>query len=368
MTSPASVRPTLPLFLLLLSCIAVSQVTNSPSSQVADSTSLPGYGNGARGTPVLVQSNILDSTPRLPDSENGIPLRPSDGSVSVLDLKAPIKARREFEKGYRFLNKMDLHAAVQHFTAATAIYPKFVSAINALGSSYLALGQNDQARENFARAIALDGHLPGSYFNLGCTQLALKQDLAAVQSIKKASTISPLNIQVLTALAYGQYMSQDFAAVVKTSEQVHSRRHDGAAIIHFYAAAAWKAQQNYSEAQRQLETLLREDPNSPAAERARKMTQELQEEAMGAPVVPLELRLSYSQSPDELALAQTELSARKVMQDSKENSQIAEAEAQAACPNCGERTIQVQVVPPPPARPARDRNEIDAFTLRASAK
>lgn len=88
------------------------------------------------------------------------------GSLSKLDLEAPGKARREFEKGYQLLMRKDHQGAVRHLTVATTIYPRFVAAHNALGSAYLGQGQNDQARSEFAQAIALDDHLPNSYLNL----------------------------------------------------------------------------------------------------------------------------------------------------------------------------------------------------------
>src|ERR1019366_2317431 len=199
------------------------------------------------------------------NSQNRSPLESPSGSLSKLDLKAPGKARREFDKGYQLLMRKDHQGAVAHLTTATSIYPSFVSAHNALGTAYLGLGQNDQARAEFAQAIALDDHLPTSYLNLGCAELALKHYPAAQEAIQKASSIAPLELQLLTALTYGQFMNHDYAGAVATARQVHKDKHDGAAMVHFYAAAAWAAQDKLQQAQHELLTLLREDPKSPAA-------------------------------------------------------------------------------------------------------
>ena len=88
-----------------------------------------------------------------------------------------------------------------------------MAAHNALGSAYLSLKQNDQARAEFAQAIALDDHLPTSYLNLGCAELALGHFPAAEKPFKKLRRIAPLDLQLLTALAYGQFMNHDYAGV-----------------------------------------------------------------------------------------------------------------------------------------------------------
>jgi VWFA-related protein len=284
----------------------------------------------------LVQSTVIDTNLWTINSQNRSPLESPTGALSKLDLKAPGKARREFEKGYQLLMKKDLQGAVQHLTLATSIYPSFVAAHNALGKTYLALKQNDQARAEFAQAVALDDHLPTSYFNLGCTELALKHYLAAEESIQKATTIAPLDLELLTALAYGQYMNQNFRGVIATAHQVHERKHEGAAMVHFYAAAAWEAQGNFAEAQRELDTLLKEDPKSPAAEQAHQLMLQLKEEAQRPAAATSELKVSFTDVPSEAPSGPVQLpeNVRKLMQESKENSQIAEAEAEAECPTC----------------------------------
>jgi tetratricopeptide (TPR) repeat protein len=188
------------------------------------------------------------------------PLDTADGSLSKLDLKAPGKARHEYEKGYQLLMRKDLQGAIEHLTTATTIYSSFVAAHNSLGSAYLGLGQNDQARAEFAQAVALDDHLPTSYFNLGCAELALKNYPAAQEAIQKASSIAPLDLPLLTALAYGQFMNHDYDGVVATARQVHGRKHDGSAMVHFFAAGALAAQDQLPQARQELLTLLREDP------------------------------------------------------------------------------------------------------------
>jgi tetratricopeptide (TPR) repeat protein len=197
------------------------------------------------------------------------PLQSPSGSVSKLDLKAPEKARKEYGKGYELLMRKDLRGALEHLTSAISMYPQFVGAHSALGSAYLQLGQNDLARDQFSQAVLLDDHLPLSYLNLGSAQLALKDYRSAEDSVGKASSIAPLDLQPATVLTYTQLMNQDYGAVLATARQVHSRKHEGAAMVHYFAAAAWQDQNNLQGTEDELETFLREDPKPPGAEQAR---------------------------------------------------------------------------------------------------
>jgi Ca-activated chloride channel homolog len=206
------------------------------------------------------------------------PVLDQANSVSKLDLVAPKNARKEYEKGYLHLLRKELPAAVDHLARATSIYPSFVAAHDALGIAYLNLGQNQQAHDEFARAIALDDHLPGSYLNLGCAQMQLQRYPDAQATLHKASSMAPLDLVLLTALTYAEFKNRDYSAVIATTRQVHHRKHEDAALVHLFAAGAWEAQNHLSEAQDELETLLSEGAKSPFLAQFRKLLDQVKEE------------------------------------------------------------------------------------------
>ena len=298
------------------------------------------------------------------------PLESPSGSLSALDLKAPAKARREFEKGYQLLMRKDHQGAVGHLTIATAIYPRFVSAHNALGTAYLGLGQNDQARAEFSQAVSLDEHLPNSFLNLGCAELALRHFSAAQESIQKASALAPLDLTVLTALAYGQLLNRDYNAAITTAHHVHDRQHEGAAMVHFYAAAALEEQGNLAQARQELITFLKEDPKSPAAGAALHVMQELDESAKhpSAQISAATVSFSFVQNEPHSGSEQIPQNVRKLMQASNENMQIAEAEADAECVACGTTSPSAHPNPISGTAPSPKLSEAyyDGFTLHAS--
>ncbi len=238
----------------------------------------------------------------------------------------------------------NLDVAITHLVNSIAIYPNFVAAHNALGTAYLEQGHKEQALEEFNKAVTLDDHLPNSYLNLGCAQLALGQFPEAEDTLKKASSIAPLDLQLLTALAYGEYANKDYSAVIATTAQVHDTKHPGAAMVHYYAAASYEAQDKLSQAQHEMETLLREDPKSPDAEQFRKILDQIKAERIRpvvvrhqtTQVVNASITAMAGPTPEEAA----EL-ARIAVQDMKERSQIAEAEAEpeATCSDCAASPI-----------------------------
>jgi Ca-activated chloride channel family protein len=318
--------------LLLLSCAAAAQVLNFPTSPM---------GSGAMAANAILGAemdfNIFTVNTQNPD---GSLVQSPSASVSKLDLKAPGKAQREYEKGFQFLMKKDLQGAVEHLGNAIQIYPSFVAAHNALGSAYMDLQQNEQARTEFDKAIALDDHLPNSYLNLGCAQLALKQYPAAEESLRKASSIAPLDVQLQLALAYGEFENHSYPAVIETAHHVHEHKHKGVALVHYFAGGAWAAQNNLVEAQQEMATVLKEDPKSGSADQIRQILEQLkieqarQAEAKLHPAETLALALDTTNAPPpEQKLRQ----AQQVLQDIKERTQIAEAEAEpaATCSDCG---------------------------------
>lgn len=252
--------------------------------------------------------------------------------VSQLDLKAPKPAKKEFEKGFQLFNQKEYQSAVEHLVRAVTIYPEYVAAHNTLGSSYMGLSRNDEAREQFARAAVLDPHLPLAYLNLAYAETALHRYLAAQVAAQKAANIAPLDVEVLTALAYAQLMNKDYAGSSATADKVHDTKEPGHAIVHFYSAAAWDHQNDLDHASAELRKLLSEDPKSDAAAKARNLLQQIagDKEKVGRAVIPAKAAVSeHANSANEAFQAQVDV---QKQQDAKEQQQVTEAEVM--CESC----------------------------------
>lgn len=324
------------LFIVSFCCAAAAQVLNFPTSAM---------GSGAMAANALLGAqmdfNIFTVNSYNPD---GSPLQSPSGSLSKLDLKAPGKAQREYDKGYQLLMRKDSEGAVQHLTNATAIYPSYVAAHNALGTAYLNLNDNEKARDEFTSAVTLDDHLPNSYLNLGCAQLALKEYPAAEEAFRKASTIAPLDVQLKLALSYGEYLAKDYPAVISTVQDVHSHKHQRAAVAHFFAAGAWGAQDNLPAARDELQLLLKEDPKSSSAEELRKMVDDLKVEehkravAKLHPVETITYSIGVPTGPSpEIAGRMAQIAFLDM--EEKEQIEDAEADPEPVCHECGNAAL-----------------------------
>jgi len=261
-------------------------------------------------------------------------------SISKLDLKAPGKARREYSRGYQLLLRKDFAGAIGHLMTSVESYPAFVAAHNALGTAYLNSNQSEKARDEFSKAIGLDDHIPNSYLNLGCAELALKDYPAAEESFRKASSIAPLDLPLLLALSYAEFVNKDYAGVVSTVHEVHGRKHQGTAVVHFFAAGAWEAQNNLAEAQEEMNTLLHEDPKSSSADNFRKVLEELRDEQRQRaqlkidPVQKVTYSIGVPIGPGREVAGQM---GQLAFQDMAAKEQIAEADSDPnpVCRQCG---------------------------------
>jgi hypothetical protein len=167
--------------------------------------------------------------------------------------------------------------------------------------------------------------------------LALQQYPAAEDSLKKASSIAPLDVQLLAALAYGEFMNRDYQAVVATVRNVHDRKHEGASLVHYFAAGSWEAQGELPKAQQEMETLLLEDPKSASIAQFRQILDEIKAEhanRMEAKLHPAET-FSFA-TPTAPSFEDASRQAQQVLQDTREKTEIAEAEAEpdAGPPRC----------------------------------
>ncbi len=261
--------------------------------------------------------------------------------ASKLDRKAPDRARKEYEKGVRLLVQKNLSGAVDELKKATAIYPNYVSAHNALGSAYLNLGQNEQAQTEFSTTVALDDHLPYSFLNLGWAQLALKDFSSAQASIEKASKIAPLDLHLLMALSYAELLNKDYSAVIATAQQVHGRKHEDAAVVHYFAAAAYEGQHNLQATQDELQTFLSEAPTSPFADSARQMITQIKDLQDHPPAAKVEIAYNAAPLDPNATTVGIPSAARRVLRQMEEQKELAqiEAEPESVCESCPSGTL-----------------------------
>ena len=191
------------------------------------------------------------------------------GTVSALDLSAPPKAVKEYNEGVTLLRNQRSPEAIPHLQKSLELYPKFVSALNALGMAYNDTDDNANAKAQFEKAVSLDERFARPIMNLGRLSIAQNDYETAEKYFQKAALLRPTDIDVLTALAYSQDSNHHYEDAIETVERIHLRAHKEMGNAHYISAAAALALNKPDIVERELRYFLQEDPSNPLAPDAR---------------------------------------------------------------------------------------------------
>ena len=92
----------------------------------------------------------------------------SPGPAVILDVKTPIEARREYEKGRTaILEERKLPDGIAHLERAVSLYPKFLEAYLMLGTAYADTHQLDKAESALRKALEINSKAAQALIALG---------------------------------------------------------------------------------------------------------------------------------------------------------------------------------------------------------
>jgi tetratricopeptide (TPR) repeat protein len=200
-------------------------------------------------------------------------------AVAAVDLNAPPKAIKEYNRGNEEMAKKHWDKAIEHFQSAINIYPQYSAAYNNLGASYAQLGQKDRQREALQKAIANNDHCVPALLNLAYLDLDQKQVAEAGGLLNKAIAADPVNVEALTLLAEVQVDQGQYEQAVEAAKKVHTLPHQHFAVVHYTAASALEREGRVKDAIAELNLYLQEQPTGARAEMVRKVLPDLEKEA-----------------------------------------------------------------------------------------
>jgi Ca-activated chloride channel homolog len=290
-----------------------------------------------------LDEQVQSARAREQQSENNKRLVGS-GVVSALDLAAPNKAVEQFNRAVTLLKAQKSKEAIKYLQKAIQIYPKFVSAHNALGLAYLDQ-EDERAKGEFETAAKLDERFPGSFLNLGVLALSEKDFVTAESQLAKAASINPNDAKVLFELTVAQNGDHRYQEAVQTARRVHSLQHPGMASVHYVAAQAAMAVGDTDTVESQLKLLLAEAPTDPLAPAARQTLEGLAR-SKTRPTGP---------SGNEASLAR-QADSKRLQAELKEASEKTEVESCEGCDHASE-----------PSEPVVAMNSSAAAYARAGA-
>lgn len=125
------------------------------------------------------------------------PNKPIGGIVSAARLRHRVvpKARKEFEKSVKAMQKGDLQVSIGHLTKAVEIDTAYMEAHNDLGARYMMLGDYVRASVEFQTAIALDPSSVMAHSNLSISAYSLKRYDEAEAAARAAVRLDPASVK-----------------------------------------------------------------------------------------------------------------------------------------------------------------------------
>jgi len=177
---------------------------------------LPGRGEVRRT--VEVRPSLADEKGRVSVT---IPFRPTgetikrSNTVSVGELSVPDKARREYGRALKRLNKRDVEGARKHLLRAVEIAPNFAAAWNHLGTIAYLSADYEQAADYFREALKQE---PGAFspvVNLGGALLSLQKFQEALKYNRYARAQRPGDALANSQLGKNYYWLGDEEKALK---------------------------------------------------------------------------------------------------------------------------------------------------------
>lgn len=114
-------------------------------------------------------------------------------TVSVLSMKAPRKAKKDFEKGANEFRQRKYKDAEVSFGKAVTEYPQYADAWVSLGRTERQLGSEDKARQDFQKAMDLDKKLLGPWQELGYMASDQSKWEEAAKYLDQAVKLDPMD-------------------------------------------------------------------------------------------------------------------------------------------------------------------------------
>jgi tetratricopeptide (TPR) repeat protein len=112
-------------------------------------------------------------------------------SISVVSLRAPDKARKEYEKALEDYQKKKYADAEKRLAKAVAIYPQYATAWELRGREQIRQKQMDEARKSFQAAITADEKFVPPYIQLAVIEAGQPNWEEALRWIGKALQLDP---------------------------------------------------------------------------------------------------------------------------------------------------------------------------------
>ncbi len=192
------------------------------------------------------------------------------GTVDATQLNVPKDARKAFERGIEKAIKGKQEEAVKAFEEAVSIYPDYFDALNNLVVHYIEMKRFDRAKQHLSRAMQLAPESPLPYLNLGILLIEQRFYREAAETLEHSLKLDGTNPLTHYQLGVAYFQTGDLQAAQKHFEFTVEHAARKIPLARLYLADIYKKLERAQDACSQIEHFLRETPDNPFTEVAKK--------------------------------------------------------------------------------------------------
>ena len=196
--------------------------------------------------------------------------------VSARELAIPYKAKALYRKAQDRLREEDVSVAMEHLEQAIEIAPKFLEAINFLGTIYFQQGEYSKSEEYFRRALTIDSDSFEPLVNLGGALLAQHRMLEAMAVNLHAKDLRPLDPLANAQLGLSYFSTNDFDHAIECLQRTIKIDPAHFSYPQLTLAEIYLRRSDRAGALEELNSFLSLHPDSPRAEEAKRIVARIQ--------------------------------------------------------------------------------------------
>ena len=211
-------------------------------------------------------------------------------SISVTSLKAPDKAKREYQKALENYDEKKYSDVEKHVAKAVELYPQYAVAWELRGKAQMMRHQDDEAIKSYEAAIAADDKLVGPYIRLASVYSMQSKWKDVLRLADRATSLDPLNYPDAWLLrGAAEYNLKQFPdaerSTVKAIDLDKEHRFPRAELL---MGSLMQIKQNYVGAAEHFRAFLKYEPNAPEAAQISSFLAKFDQQSASAKPVPQE--------------------------------------------------------------------------------
>jgi tetratricopeptide (TPR) repeat protein len=216
---------------------------------------------------VRMEGTPVQFTLRLPHTDAS---SPGQQTVSMQQLRIPEKAQSALKKAQDAVAKGKFDEARQQLAKALAIEPHYSEALALSGIVDLQTGDLNSAAGNLQKAIQMDNNNAMAYVAMGSIYNVKNQFDDALRELDRGIALNPTAWQAHYEISRAELGKADFVAALREAEKAQELMGPREfAPLHLAKANALVGMKSYSDAVTEFQKFLNEDKDSPAAPQVR---------------------------------------------------------------------------------------------------